>query len=135
MTEAVSITDFLLARVEEEEAMARAAITDDRGNDSGFADAFDRLTGREMLALHGMRFADAAARMIVWNTPRRVLAECKAKRAVLDLHFECRWAGVPSGCSVCRTLRAIPDTYPCMTVRALAAAYVDHPDYSQEWKI
>jgi inosine/xanthosine triphosphate pyrophosphatase family protein len=52
-----------------------------------------------------------------WYDPARVLAECAAKRAIIELTANC-------------------DGYTQEAMRrTLAAAYSDHPDYRQEWEL
>lgn len=119
----MTLTEFLLARIAEDEALARAAIDDDQGQDGGFEDAFDKLTTQ-----FRPRFGEAAARMIVWNTPRRVLAECAAKRAILDeydgLTFESR-----SVMDSWEPYRSVMRT----VLFQMAGVYRDHPDFNQNW--
>lgn len=60
----------------------------------------------------------------------RVLAECRAKRAIVADHEETMINGASWGCKV--------DSYrpgKCPTLRTLAAVYKDHPDYRQEWAL
>lgn len=98
-TATLSLTDFLLARIAEDEELAREAV-DPHLSGGGYG--------------------------LVLGT--RVLAECAAKRRIVELH---------GGEHVCWQ----PD-YPvdgdfgetncwgdCATMRYLAAVYADHPDY------
>lgn len=126
-----SIAEFLEARIAEDEALAQAAIEDDCGQDGGFEDAFELLTAGPEKAgplAHVPRFGKASARIIVWATPRRVLAECAAKRAIIE-HWEDPESFGPLPDDV--------DAGHAMGVetafRALAAVYADHPDYQEEW--
>lgn len=124
----MTIVEFLEHRISEVEVMARAAIADDTGQDGGFEDAFDELTGRKPSVFDaGPKFADACARMIVWNTPRRVLAECAAKRAIVD--WEKRYRTTVKRRGESWEHRA---TGP---LRILAAIDSDHPDYQKEWSL
>ena len=71
----------------------------------------------------------------------RWLAECDAKRRIVDLHVEREYE-----CSRCDTgywdenddgaevYGARPEAYPCETLRTLALPYADHPDYRDEWR-
>lgn len=121
----MTITEFLLTRIAEDDAAARETMEN----------VEYRCSPEEgWLVVRGNSCCDCGAGGYVEYGPDRLLAECAAKRAIVDLHFECRWAGVPSGCSICRTLSSIPDTYPCRTVRHLAAVYDSHPDYDETWK-
>lgn len=66
----------------------------------------------------------------------RTLAECAAKRAIIEEHYW-RSAEGARGCGLCNYSRDYgwEETGPCKTVRALAAIYKDHPDYQQEWAL
>jgi hypothetical protein len=121
--ETLTLTDFLLARIAEDEATARAYrdgawsgnpyAGDGDGSDFRYDERFD---------------------------PARVLAQCAAHRAIVEAHpittevvgyghrthdFGCvtchDWDGVTSGLGYCPTLRA------------LASVYADHADYRPEW--
>lgn len=80
-----TLTDFLLARIAEDEADV----------------------------------ADPAAAL--HYAPDRVLAECEAKRRIVERH---------SGCDEV----SYGDTSTCPDARDLALPYADHPDYRPEWK-
>jgi len=74
---------------------------------------------------------------------QRPLREVEAKRAILAAHGpdELNRFGSQRSplCLVCITDREgheelwEADKWPCLTLRALAAVYGDHPDYRQEW--
>ncbi|QDG65805.1 hypothetical protein NIBR502772_05890 [Pseudarthrobacter sp. NIBRBAC000502772] len=113
----MTITEFLEARIEEDEMRAGsgwARLGDTRWETDNY--------GRDTL------------------TPSAVLAECAAKRAILkeheiDLHMSQPY------CDTCAEWWASelgegppPVKFPCPTIRALAAVYKDHPDYQKEWK-
>ena len=80
--------------------------------------------------------------------PGRVLAECEAKRRIVEAHplvtdqrrLVPAWPGSAPGvaCANCGgnpvdSSAPIEDIGPCDTLLALAAVYADHPDYRQEW--
>jgi hypothetical protein len=92
----MNITEFLLARIAEDEAEAQVAKAE-------FAHGGYGCYG-----------------------PSRVLAECAAKRAIIAMYEQ---GDEAKGWD--------PEAYIASTVfdamRALAAAYADHPDYQQEW--
>ena len=104
----MSITEFLLARIAEDE---------DRNNPdpdpSGSCDY-----------LHGVHYDSA-----------RVLAECAAKRAIVDIHGD--RDGDCARCSDYAWFAVLDggerEEFPCPTLRTLAAVYADHPDYRPEW--
>lgn len=124
-TKALTLTDFLMARIAEDEAEAVASL------ETGYQppswgpedkpefvpDFYDPPTD------------DDKARVA------RVRVECEAKRRIVELHWDC--AGV---CGECGVTSAAADTFahevawPCPTLRALAAVYADHPDYCEEWR-
>ena len=63
------------------------------------------------------------------SEPARVLREVEAKRAILRWHPSERMRYIDaSRCPQCEL------TWPCPTVRLIAAVYSDHPDYRDEWK-
>ena len=108
----MTLTEFLLARIAEDEAWT---------------------------AEHP-HFGDGSAPDYVPPWWTRVLAECEAKRRIMALHdfdfvapagAESSWDEFTS----CRTCRGDSGEYPCPTLRALASVYADHPDYRQEWKL
>ena len=74
----------------------------------------------------------------------RVLAECEAKRRIVQDHraidLTVRFPGTTPRCNRCRNLEASETdrhmfaAFPCQTVRLLASIYADHPDYREEWR-
>ena len=167
----MTITDFLLARIAEDETVARAAV---RGDDSERWNAERDWTGssdewtlasastrtifrcckegrnldaevrraNEALAPLGMSEApipgienlhgdgrgigvatEQEVRHIARHDPARVLAECEAKRRIVELFPDAAQDGDgwnDAGYSV---------------LRDLAAVYADHPDYREEWRL
>lgn len=100
----MNITDFLLARIEEDEADAQADAQEMAK--SSVSIQFDCATQA--------RF-----------TPARVLAECAVKRAVVE-NLNMVKLEQP-------TLRELRGPLADVTLRQLAAVYSDHPDYRPEW--
>lgn len=116
-TTTITLTDFLLARIAEDEVRARRA--------TGISPVAEVMTG-----------ARPASR---W------LAECGAKRRIVGLHWQQGWHvelpnpinwddQPPPGQIPCRRC-TIGEAEPCDTLRALAAVYADHPDYREEWAL
>jgi len=98
----MNITDFLLARIKEDEAAATVDAAE--MSRSAISIQFD---------------CETQARF----NPARVLAECAAKRAVIDW-----WVNGEIG-----YVRVDGElTNPLI---AFAAVYKDHPDYKQEWAL
>ena len=104
----MSVTEFLLARIAEDEALASAANVDRWGKVyearswMGFASD----------ALNSLRDTHEAQDEYIYRfEPSRTLAECEAKRAILPYCFRS----------------------PAI-VKHLAAVYADHPDYDPAWR-
>ena len=103
----MTLTEFLLARIAEDESRAESV--------------------RDFIP----EFGDQGE----YINPARVLAECEAKRRIVELHS---W-GEGHECSVfdgsgevdnCRYV--IGDE--CSTMQLLASVYADHPDFRSEWR-
>jgi hypothetical protein len=75
--------------------------------------------------------------------PARVLAQCEAMRAVVEMHAPVEvYREQPLVCTVCVQtddsgdfiVSRPEDAWPCPTLRALASIWADHPEFRQEWK-
>ena len=121
----MTLTEFLLARIAEDEelpgvATERIYVCDD-GHIETPTEQWD--DGSDRLPNHYNSWRSV-------YDPARVLAECAAKRAIVEVHEpfqsetrgECCWICGPGGAP-----------WPCETLRALAKVYADHPDYLPEW--
>jgi hypothetical protein len=114
------LADFLLARISEDEAVARAAfrLVGERevggwywsnAGDAVFVDDTEHVVaGGPWQQLMHQPFAHHIAR---WD-PERVLGECAAKRRVVE-HEQGR---------------------PTTVLRHLALVYAGHPDYREDWR-
>lgn len=75
---------------------------------------------------------EAAIHIDAWD-PDRVLADCDAKRRIVEWHREETLPdGVPTRtglCDICMNW-----SWPCDTLRLLALPYADRPGYMQEWR-
>jgi hypothetical protein len=116
----MTITEFLEARIAEDEAAARAATP------SPWT-LYDRGVGWEIPELpevhDGLTFSKSDAHYVARNQPGRALAECAAKRAIM--------ARIPRNSDLYD-----PGAYTSVhTIRALAAVYSSHPDYRQDWAL
>jgi hypothetical protein len=136
----MSITEFLVARIAEDEAAARAcdvaAWTINRDERPAW------VTGLGIAAMDSTWDACIAvtdAEHVVRHDPARVLAECASKRVVIEHHGPGdNWHR--DYCETCAEWwdsevgeGPPPVRFPCPTLRAVAAVYADHPDYQQEW--
>lgn len=157
----MTIVGFLMQRIAEDEAVARAAtqgdwyweppseesfpmydeslvstVLDDDGDHTvvlvGVGYDTSRIEGRDEDRAHIARYH-----------PARVLAECAAKRRIVELHqpdddkcsvcsHEIGYASDGYGGEYYENQRTGND-WPCATLRALTAVYSDHPDYRQDW--
>lgn len=117
-TETLTLTDFLLARIAEDEAAARP--------------------GHEVVAPNGGPIWPVDNGRDLWHLaidPARVLAECDAKRRIVARHYRDR----RDECVGCGWTGPLDDarTGPgeeCPEMQDLALPYADHPDYRDEWK-
>jgi len=116
----MTLTDFLLARIADDEAAARGL-----GHAHWIDDGTWWLEGVEHSVIGPDEVAfthPAYVPHIVRHDPTRVLAECEAKRRIVEHHTQSEWGHEHD-----------PDS-PCHTLRLLALPYVDHPDWREEWK-
>lgn len=134
------LTEFLLARIAEDEAVARVN-TDQPENPQWDTWSVERRDDRAVLlrqvapgsgftksdylvvSYWDIRFLDQLAR---WD-PARVLDECETKRQIVGLHSKATRSIYTPTCLRCR------DLWPCTELRLLAVPYRDHPDYRSEW--
>jgi hypothetical protein len=135
----VTLTEFLLARIAEDEAMARAAVGEHRSEAWHLGDYDETVLcfppssaekiawnlenfGPERAAEHerwgGFTTDPDTAPHIVRHDPARTLAECEAKWAIVAAAEEFgMWRGGMADVVLCE----------------LATVYADHPDYQNEW--
>jgi hypothetical protein len=114
----VSIAAFLTARLEEDEALAKAA---------------QGLLGIEapwhtVAQLHDRGITRGDASHIARHSPARELREVTAKRSILRTHKSVRSSGKVQ-CEGCLTT-----FWPCPDLKDIASAWSDHPGYDQAWK-
>ena len=126
----MELTEFLRARLDEDEAaayglcgngpLARWVIRDG-----------DLFVGTEPLPDEPIvqTWDGRVAHHIARHDPARVLREVEAKRAILDHHVPVRHEGR----KMCGSCLGVCTYWPCPTVRHLAAAWSDHPDYRDDW--
>ncbi|MDP9092411.1 MAG: DUF6221 family protein [Actinomycetota bacterium] len=103
------LAGFILARVSEDEAVARAVL------DSGVHD--ERSAVKEWIAV---------------ANPQRMLTWSDARRRIVALHHAAERLlaedNRPELCLGC----GHPE--PCPTMRLMALVWADHPDYRQSWR-
>lgn len=140
----MTITEFLLARIAEDERCARNASpgpwTFSDIDSVGGGTIYDPTVAIASVEWDAERVdqrvrrtrpswqADATGEHIARHDPARVLAECAAKRAIIGLWSDPAHIGSFTGDWDAGYTEAADDA-----LRALAAVYADHPDYKQEW--
>jgi len=160
----MTLTDFLLARIAEDEAVARAATggswswdhedwsdRDMSGFKNGCVDGQDwghhgpdlmssepdPEYGGQSIVISSSGYdadqvivAEADGRHIARHDPARVLAECEAKRRIVE---RCKWAVEhPDYADDMELAANWNDAYD--TLCDLATIYADHPDYDESWR-
>ena len=121
-----TLTGFLLARIAEDEAAARSGSGEPVYPHFGDTAAEESV---EMALNEGC--ADGGAEHLRRWLPARVLAECEAKRRIVERHAYINDGSGP-----------LPDGSPLYgqhhalgwVVRDLAAIYAAHDDYREEWR-
>lgn len=115
---AVNIAEFLLARIAEDEAVVTLMLSDpDMYNEWRNPASAVIEVGRgldNLIATNDKYLMEHIAR----HDPARVLAECAAKRAIIEI------ADDADNYGTCAQLQF-----------ALASVYADHADYQQEWAL
>jgi len=106
----VTLAEFLLARIADDEAAARVVMREDERHpwgDRALSPVSVERIPDEVRGYLGGTWGEHFAR---WD-PARVLAECDAKRRIVT---ECGWVTV---------------------MQLLALPYADHPDFRDEWAV
>jgi len=132
----MTITEFIEARLAEDEALAHEAAHDSDG-ESGWrwpSGTFDVVTTGPGKFVIAERLAPDDAAHIAHHYPARVLAQVAALRAVLALHYQVVMYTTRSTRMVCVCQAPRTHVSICPTVRHIATIWADHPDYDQEWR-
>lgn len=127
----MSITEFLLERIGEDEAAALAAVDGQADPENGWG-----YEGRALIPHVGIIHHAVQAEHITRWHPYRVVAECAAKRAIVEKRLT---IGLPDrpisdGQAWLSGAHEAVDAERGHILRTLAAVYADHPDYQTEWK-
>ena len=121
----MTITEFLLARIAEDEQGAQAA-TGHRVNWLRMCDSIAERTDADV----GLFVND--------HDPTRVLAECEAKRRIVTLMGYVResWENTHSGQGrvMWPDINRREKHHALTILELLAAVHADHPDYREEWR-
>ncbi|WP_037558944.1 DUF6221 family protein [Spirillospora albida] len=113
------LAGFLRARLDEDDALARACAGDSHWTDDAIAVLAPQLAIEPRLH-------------IARHDPARVMDDVAAKRRMLDSHYSHR--GVCPTCFDQRNRPMLRERWPCETARLIALPYADHPDYQEEWR-
>ena len=134
----MTITEFLLARIAEDETAALAAVDGQADPENGWG-----YEGRALIPHVGIIHHAVQAEHITRWHPYRVVAECAAKRAVveryvdnLDLALSYRKLLPPTPWPVGWTEHRLQEARLATSLEAcvaLVAVYADHPDYDDTW--
>lgn len=119
------LTDFLLERIAEDEEYARAAAS--ASSREWLARSY-RVVTADLFEVGELAVPTSAH--VARHDPARVLAECEAKRRIVELHNV--------GDHTCQGPEHATWAPDCHTLRALALPYADHPDhpdYREEWAL
>lgn len=115
----LTLADFLLSRIAEDEAQAQAMLSADYRREY-------RHSGSRAETWSNPDYSEEGISL----SPERMIAECEAKRDLVREHV-----GFGGICGTCGVMT--PDTgerWPCRTLRLLSFPYLDHPDYRDEWR-
>ncbi len=122
----MNIVEFLEARIAEDEAYARQA----QGDKYGWVDRWRVATG------HGAATESVITAHAFRLSPDRMLAECAAKREIIDTYRSAvrheAGADVSTELSGKLTLSGIAQGLE-IAIQYMATTYKDHPDYRREW--
>lgn len=146
----MTITDFLLARIAEDEHCAQmVAYMHDLDGDSWERSGWTHTLGEvdrtrwENVSVGdrviAFTWARCTTRLQSWvathiarHDPARVLAECEAKRRIVEEHRLDQY-GDRIACSPCGFWPSADGG--CPTLRLLALPYASHPDYDEAWRL
>lgn len=124
----MTITEFLLARISEDEAVARGAV--DQWRHGSWRDYAMGIfpVGEEYHYVVEYVNHEGIGAHIARHDPARVLAGCEAKRRIVELHSGETASNDPQ-------CRHIADEWPCPTLLALVSVYAGHPDHDPAWTL
>lgn len=111
----MTLTEFITARLDEDEAVARGAARDGEG-------AIDWAGESGPTDVH-----------IARHDPARVLAEVEAKRRIVE-HWTLLAEQAAEAPDHLRRMLSSQVTGLGVAVRLLALPYADHPDYDERWR-
>ena len=139
----MTLIEFLLARIAEDEAMARTVADGGSGQWQSWNRSWDPEPVRD-IATDGNRIASVPTTLdefMCRHDPARVLAECEAKRRIVEYaievaDYEGAVISLEFGSADLHAqpiAMAVKETMDDV-LELLALPYADHPDYLPEWK-
>jgi hypothetical protein len=135
-TDLAGLTDFLLARIAEDEEVARAAArlgpdwceTSDPREVFGFTSSGD--SGSTVCYVEEWVPGVGAPHIARWD-PARVLAECKARREIVDAALHAFGIEqITPGAGIEGYSLALQQV-----LKILARIWKDHPEYQEDWQL
>jgi hypothetical protein len=132
-----ALADFLLARIAEDEALARQVITDIDADEQGrwewveypYEGGSPQRLGSLAESKSGYDPGWGWTELVNHYDPARVLAECEAKRRIVERYLDTKaeaerhdneyaaeWLGLETALEI------------------LTLPYADHPDYREDWR-
>ena len=137
----LSLAEFLIARIAEDEEAAKQISGQHWWAASHPADSWIIASDEGPVVYNEGAPTEAEAAHIARWDPARVLAECEAKRRIVEWHPAVSGTGrdgeAVTGCANCignAAGQSFTIAGPCLTIRLLTLPYADHPDYRDEWK-
>lgn len=130
MTEPMTITEFLESRIAEDETTALGAHYEGQRwySEEEFVGRYPDCCDCGCEVMMGANRKIEAAHIAQWQ-PARVLAECAAKRAMINYHDMLCEQGQQHDVFASHAVGMR------IAFKHLAAVYADHPDYRQEWAL
>lgn len=145
----MTLTEFLLARIVEDEIVAEGARCEtgewesyelDRSafGEDDTADVVEKLKGSRTTVVvvsspvdsgSVSEFVSVNLHIARWD-PARVLAECEAKRRIVKKYLEL----VAANPEDLHEIGLVTDYLEEDVLQPLAAVYADHPDFNPEWR-
>ena len=130
---ALTLADFLRARLGEDEAVVRSYAREPSPIGTPLAERVGSIYHPDC---DPDRLADVEAYEGGVAHPARVLADVEAKRRIVDEHSDQPgWPHECQGWVLDGQRRDVGFWENCPTLRLLALPYASHPDYRQEWAL
>lgn len=127
----MTLTDFLLARLADDEYLANLAAGVTDGIEDDWQDVVQPITVADTLNREDWAKKYGFAYQHIYSmSPARVLAECEAKRRIVE---ELVRPYVAERRRLMGDQPSWSDEHPDL-LRLLAAVYADHPDYDEAWR-